>query len=175
MKRILLIVLIFSISKVTAQTSPCLTNPVYRQFDFWIGSWEVFALNGNKAGDSKITLILDSCVIFEEWVSTIPKQQPGYSGKSYNTYNGVTQQWQQTWVDNTGGTIEYLEGRLNGNKMMFFTKPFAFTKDTMALRKLSFVNLGPDRVQQLGEISKDKGGSWQTEFDLEYRRKKQVN
>lgn len=49
--------------------NPCINDVVYRQFDFWIGDWEAFNLKGKKAGDSKISLILDSCVILEEWSS----------------------------------------------------------------------------------------------------------
>ncbi len=77
---------------------PCSTNPIYRQFDFWIGEWEVYGIKGKKAGDSKIELILDSCIILENWTSTTG----GYAGKSFNTYNSTTKQWQQTWVDNRG-------------------------------------------------------------------------
>jgi hypothetical protein len=148
--------------------SPCTTNPVYRQFDFWIGEWEVYALNGKKAGDSKIELILDSCIILENWKS----MNGAYAGKSFNTYNGITRQWQQTWVDNFGGSTEYLEGKLDGDKMVFRTKPFAASKDTMAVRRLSFYNLSPDKVRQHGEITKDNGVTWKTEYDLEYRRRK---
>ena len=94
-----------------------------------------------------------------------------YSGKSFNTYNATTNQWQQTWVDNVGGTTEYLEGKPNHNTLIFRTKPFSFSKDTMAIRKLSFFNLGSNKVRQLGEISKNGGATWITEYNLEYRRK----
>ena len=56
--------------------------------------------------------------------------------------------------------------------MILVTKPFEFTKDTMAIRKMTFFDLDPDKVRQFGEISKDAGKSWITEFDLEYRRRK---
>lgn len=166
---IILLCLAFATSSY-AQTSktPCTSNPVYRQFDFWIGEWEAYGLNGKKAGDSKIELILDSCIVLENWKS----MGNIYSGKSFNTYNATTNQWQQTWVDNVGGTTEYLEGKLEGNKMVFNTKPFAFSKDTIAVRRLSFYNLSADKVRQHGEITKDNGVTWKTEYDLEYRRKK---
>lgn len=121
-----------------------------------------------KAGDSKIELILDSCIILENWKSA----NAGYAGKSFNTFNAATGQWQQTWVDNVGGTTEYLEGKFADNKMTFLTKPFPFSKDTMAIRRLTFSNLSTDKVRQHGEISKDNGATWSTEYDLEYRRKK---
>lgn len=154
-----------------AAQKPC-TAPAYRQFDFWIGDWDVYGKNGSKAGDSKISLILDSCIILEEWTSAGSNQGLRYAGKSFNTWNRNSRQWQQTWVDNTGGTTEYLEGKYDDQKIIFLTKPFTFTKDTMAIRKLTFYNLSNDKVRQLGEISKNNGNSWQTEYDLEYRRRK---
>ena len=155
-----------------AQKTPCTTDPVYRQFDFWIGEWDVYAKNGKKAGDSKIELILDSCIILENWKSASVSQGIHYEGKSFNTYNSTTKQWQQTWVDNVGGSTEFLEGHFENNKMIFLTKPFPLSKDTIAMRRLTFYNLGVDKVRQFGEISKDNGGTWNTEYDLEYRRKK---
>ncbi|RYZ25999.1 MAG: DUF1579 domain-containing protein [Chitinophagaceae bacterium] len=149
------------------QKSPCTTNPVYRQFDFWIGEWDVYALNGKKAGDSKIELILDSCIILENWKS----MNGNYAGKSFNTFNATTGQWQQTWVDNMGGSTEYLEGKSENNSIIFQTNPFA--KDTVATRRLTFYKLSADKVRQHGEVTKDNGASWKTEYDLEYRRKKE--
>lgn len=150
---------------------PC-SRPEYRQFDFWLGEWEAFGINGKKAGDSKISMLLDSCVILEEWTSAGIQQGLRFAGKSFNTWNAAKKQWQQTWVDNTGGSTAYTEGKYEANKIVFRTSPFAFSKDTMAVRQLSFFNLGPDKVRQLGEISKDNGIKWTVEFDLEYRRKK---
>ncbi len=158
-------------AKAQTGTVPC-SKPEYRQFDFWIGNWEVFALNGKKAGDSRISLMLDSCVIYEEWTSTTLQQGLRYAGKSFNTYNVTTKQWQQTWVDNAAGSNEYLQGKFENNKIIYISTPFAFSKDTMAIRKMTFTNLGPDKVRQHGEISKDKGLIWSTEYDLEYRRKR---
>ena len=171
---IFLIVFSFCLSSLGQQqnTKPCVVNPVYRQFDFWIGQWDVFGKNGKRAGDSKISLILDSCIILEEWTSASTMQGLIYAGKSFNTYNARTKQWQQTWIDNAGGSTEFLEGRYEDNKMIFQTKPFPFNKDTMATRRLTFYNLGHDKVRQHGEISKDEGKSWNTEYDLEYRRRK---
>ena len=146
--------------------NPCTLDPTYRQFDFWIGDWDVYGVKGNKAGESHVELILDSCIIYENWQST-----GKYAGKSFNTYNSALKRWQQTWVDDKGGLTEYFGGFAD-NKMTLVTKPFAFSKDTTAMRKMTFFNLSPVKVRQFGEITKDGGNSWTTEFDLEYRRKK---
>lgn len=172
MKKIILlqVITLCLVNIITAQKLPC-SQPVYRQFDFWIGEWEAFGTKGNKAGDSKISLIIDSCVILEEWTSAALQQGLRYAGKSFNTYNSAVKQWQQTWTDNTGNTTFYTEGKFEDNKIIYKTAPFNISKDTLAVRKLTFFNIDKNKVRQLGEISKDNGITWIMEYDLEYRRK----
>jgi hypothetical protein len=171
MKKLLFLSLLFCLSLQVLAQLPC-SGPAYRQFDFWIGEWEAFGTNGQKAGDSKVSLVLDSCIILEEWTSASVTKGLRYAGKSFNTWNAATKQWQQTWVDNTGGTNEYLLGKFENNQIIFSSKPFPFSKDTMAIRKMTFTNISPVKLRQHGEISKDNGLSWSTEYDLEYRRRK---
>lgn len=175
--RICITTLLFLVAIVPlqAQKSPCGSNPVYRQFDFWVGEWEAFGLKGKKAGDSKISIILDSCVVLEEWTSASKQGGITFTGKSFNNYNAATGQWQQTWVDNVGGSTAYLQGKFENKRISFLTQPFHFSKDSMAIRRLSFFDLGPNKVRQWGEISKDNGTTWVTEYDLEYRRKRPVS
>jgi len=153
----------------TSSKLPC-GDPVYRQFDFWLGQWEAFALNGKKAGDSKVSVILDSCVILEEWTSASIHQGIRYAGTSFKTWNAAPGKWQKTWVDNAGGSNEYLQGKFNGNQIIYTSSPFPVSKDTMAIRKMTFTSLSPYKLRQHGEISKDNGLSWATEYDLEYRK-----
>jgi hypothetical protein len=149
---------------------PC-NKPEYRQFDFWLGEWEVYGVNGNKAGSSRISVILDSCIILEEWVSATANQGIIYSGKSYNTYNSRTGQWQQTWVDNVGGSTEFLRGVAEKDKITFYADHVKDAKGNNYLRRLTFYKLSDTRVRQHGERSIDQGNTWVTEYDLEYRRK----
>jgi len=146
--------------------SPCTSNPVYRQFDFWIGEWDVFGKNGKKAGDSRIERVLDSCIILENWTSGT------YSGKSYNTFNNATEKWQQYWVDNAGGVTEYFDGHYDDGKMIFQTANVKQSDGKVKIMKMTFFNLSADKVRQFGESSSDNGKTWTTDFDLEYRRKK---
>jgi len=150
---------------------PC-SQPVYRQFDFWIGDWEAFGPKGQKAGDSKISLLLDSCTIFEEWTSVMAVKGLRYAGKSFNMYNASKQKWQQYWLDNTGSITEYFNGHYENNKMILETDNQKINDTTWQIQKMTFYDLGPDKVRQHGEISADGGKTWTTSFDLEYRRKK---
>jgi hypothetical protein len=167
--KLLIIPLILLCINTTAQqppTKPCSTDTIFRQFDFWIGDWEVFGVKG-KAGDSKIERILDSCVILENWTSA----KQGYTGKSFNTYNASTRQWQQTWVDNSGGSTEYLRGHAGKDMVVFYADKNIGQNGKNFLRRLSFYKLSIDKVRQHGERSDDEGRTWTTEYDLEYRRK----
>ena len=168
-------IIVLLITIVTAQSliaqKPC-SAPEFRQFDFWIGEWEAFAPNGNKGGDSKISLILDSCTILEEWTGATIQRGLRFSGKSYNTYNARKKRWQQYWVDNTGGTTEYFNGHYENGKMIVQTDNIKVNDSTWIMQRMTFHNLGPDKVRQHGESSKDGGKTWTTSFDLEYRRKK---
>jgi len=154
-----------------AGQKPC-AKPEFRQFDFWIGEWEAFGKNGNKAGDSKISVILDSCVILEEWTSANAQQGLVYSGKSFNSYNAATRQWQQTWTDNTGNTTEFLRGEGSDGKIIYYADKVTGQKGEIFMRRLTFSKLSEDKVRQFGEMSTDGGTTWKVEYDLEYRRKK---
>jgi hypothetical protein len=165
----LALILLFH-GSVYCQT-PC-SHPVFRQFDFWIGQWEAFGVKGAKAGDSKISMILDSCVILEEWTSASMQQGLRFAGKSFNSYNSATKQWQQTWVDNVGGTTEYLRGEGSDGKIIFYADKVISPGGLLFMRRLTFTKLSNDKVRQLGERSDDGGQTWKTEYDLEYRRRK---
>jgi hypothetical protein len=171
MKKISLVVTVILSAQLLIAQKPC-SLPVFRQFDFWVGSWEAFAPNGNKGGDSKISIILDSCVILEEWTSAGAQQGLIFSGKSFNMYNVATKQWQQTWVDNTGNTTEFLRGEGADGKIVYYADKVADPKGKSFMRRLTFTKLSTDKVRQLGERSDDDGKTWTTEYDLEYRRKK---
>lgn len=154
---------------VQAQTvKPCTLDAGYREFDFWIGDWDVFSPNGQQAGESHVELILDSCIIFENWKSANGR----YAGKSFNKYNSTKKQWTQNWVDDKGGGNDFY-GSFTDEKMILQTEPFLLKKDTMAIRRMTFFHLSIDKVRQLGEISRDNGNTWAVQYDLEYRRRKQ--
>ena len=91
-------------------TPPCQTEE-YRQFDFWLGEWEVFSPDGTKQGENSITSEENGCLIVERWTSA-----QGTTGQSYNYYNPHTEKWQQLWV--SGGIIVDYAGGLNEEGQM---------------------------------------------------------
>ncbi len=144
--------------------TPCLNDPQHKQFDFWVGEWEVTS-NGQVIATSSIQRIIDSCVIFENYL-----QKDGYNGKSFNFYDSVLGKWRQTWVDGTGTVGEFV-GEYKDRALQYEGE--SHRKDgRKILRKMVFSSLGADKVRQYSEASSDGGKTWKAAFDLIYIRKK---
>jgi tetratricopeptide (TPR) repeat protein len=142
---------------------PCRYSEQSRQFDFWIGEWDVKSTTGQPAGKSKIELLLGECVIYENWTSAPPQN---YAGKSFNLYNSGSGKWMQTWVDDKGAVIEFIDGEYKDNKMVFVTRP----DNQNQITRLTFFNLDKNNVRQLFEVTSDAGKTWTTTTDLLYHR-----
>lgn len=155
------------VEKAKRNAEPCAYQPESRQFDFWIGDWNVTSnLNaGAQAGRSHVERILGQCVIFENWTGRIG------SGKSFNAWNADLGCWQQNWMDDSGTVTNYTNGHLVDGAMQF-TAEDKNAAGNWQKRRLTFFPLGPDEVRQLGEHSDDGGKSWVTDYDLDYRRVK---
>lgn len=146
-------------------TRPCMYNPEHRQFDFWLGEWDVTNAQGQRVGSSRIERIENGCIILENWDSG-----PGGSGKSLNFYDANLRKWRQTWVDSTGGVSEF-SGVFTGGALRFEGESHAAGGDKI-WRKLTFFSMGPDRVRQFSEASTDGGKTWSTDYDYNYTRRK---
>src|SRR3954469_1217557 len=71
-------------NKVYNSLYPCVNNPRAREFDFWIGEWDVYVTGTkNYAGHSLIQMISGGCAVLENWDS------PNSSGKSINFIDPV--------------------------------------------------------------------------------------
>jgi len=151
--------------------TPCEYSAENRQFDFWIGDWNVVPSNGGLAqGSSHIAKELGGCTIWENWTSL----GIGYTGKSYNVYNSNLKRWEQFWVDNAGGMIHFYGGLKDG-VMDYWTDDIPQPDGTKLRRHLQFFNQGPDKVRQFSQGSTDGGKTWHVEYDLTYLRKESAS
>ena len=165
-----LTLLLFLTTFLSAQSSPgnndcaCCSEP-FRQFDFWLGDWEV-TQNGNPAGTNSISIDQDSCLIVENWQSATSD----YKGTSYNYYDNATKMWYQNWVDNKGGNLR-LKGVYDNGKMVLMGDPVLNQKNQLTINKISWQKKDDGTVHQLWENSVDLGNSWQVLFDGIYKPK----
>jgi len=140
------------------------TAPEHRQFDFWIGEWEVTNPAGRPAGDNRIEPILGGCVLRETWTGA-----GGSNGTSYNAWDAQRRRWHQTWVDD-GGLVLRLEGGLEGDRMVL-TGETRDSSGAAVLNRITWQETGPGAVRQLWEVSPDGGKTWRVAFDGRYQRK----
>lgn len=89
------------------------SGPEYRQFDFWIGDWDVLETGKREvAARTRVARILDGCVLREDCEST-----NGLKGQSFSLYDASRRMWHQTWATNKGQLLT-IEGRLKDGEMV---------------------------------------------------------
>ncbi|MDP9193309.1 MAG: hypothetical protein M3P06_16550 [Acidobacteriota bacterium] len=141
---------------------PCQSVPEYRQFDFWLGEWDV-EQNGQKIARSSIQLILDECVIFENY------EAQSYSGKSLNMWDAQEARWEQHYTDTAGSSTTFI-GKLEDGKMVMITD--SIRNGANVKTRMTYSKEGPDRVRQFLETSLDGGKTWASAYDGMYVRRK---
>ena len=156
---------------VVAKLTPC-TGPQYKEFDFWLGDWEVRSAAGQLLGRNRITKRHGGCVVLEEWESA-----NGGSGSSFNIYDQPTKQWHQFWWDASGmnwlssdkeGNPATLRGGFRDGAMVLMSHP-----DTLPSIGMNRATWRPtaDGVRQTFESSSDDGKTWTMSFDGYYKKK----
>ncbi|MDQ6799375.1 MAG: hypothetical protein M3041_00895 [Acidobacteriota bacterium] len=141
---------------------PCTSAPEFRQFDYWLGEWDV-EIGGQRLAKSSVQLILDDCVIFENYTDS-----RGYAGKSFSLYDATSKKWEQRYVDTTGALHHWTGGLDNG--VMTFRWDYELNGQK-SYNRMSYVKEGSDRVRQILELSPD-GKAWAKNYDGLYIRRK---
>lgn len=143
-----------------APLRPCSAEE-FRQFDFWLGEWNVEApANPGAVSRSSITSTNGGCTIHEHY-----RSPAGYQGSSLNFYDAARKRWHQTWIDNEGQPL-YLEGGRQGGSMVLAT-----TGDPRNVERITWTPLPDGRVRQHWESTADGGETWTTVFDGYYSRR----
>jgi hypothetical protein len=147
------------------QTPPRCDTPEHRQFDFWVGEWDVVPKNAkaNNKPSSSIQRILADCVIYENYTNG------KYEGKSFNIYDRVSKKWHQTWVDMGGALIHFAGGLKNGVMVL---EGEQITPQGKVWNKMEYTPNADGTVRQVWTVSGDGGKTWTTAFDGTYHRKK---
>jgi hypothetical protein len=158
------------VARLDAARYPCHSMPEAKQFDFWIGQWDVSPWNipnapAGAAGFNDVHTILEQCVVFENW-----KGVNGGEGKSFNYFDTNTRKWRQIWVADGGGSLDY-SGEFRDGAMRF--EGWSLNpQGARVLQKLTFTPFGRDTVRQTFESSADNGKTWTVGFDGRYVRRR---
>jgi hypothetical protein len=149
--------------ETSAAPAPPCAAAAFRQFDFWVGSWDVADSNGKPAGRNEISLEQLDCVVIERWRSV-----NGGTGMSMNYYDPKSQRWTQHWVGL--GLILTMTGELRGREMVL-EGPLQNVRDRrVTILRGTWTPLPDGGVRQHFVESADGGRTWSEWFDGYYRR-----
>ncbi|MFT5822029.1 MAG: hypothetical protein ACI8ZM_003285 [Crocinitomix sp.] len=165
------LLLLCSLAIITPKTQnqtekPCnCCTPKQQEFDFWIGSWEVYDTSGTRVGQNEIVQIQAGCALQEHWTGA-----SGFTGTSLNYYDAKTEKWNQLWIDQSGSVLK-LSGIFSGNQMTLISEEMYNQKLKKPYQNRIIWTLNEDgTVRQLWESTIDKGENWNTVFDGLYKK-----
>ena len=154
------------LAKAKRNSQPCEETPEHRQFDFWLGEWDVYDQNDNKAGMNRIQKTETGCLLLEQWTGTT-----GSTGTSMNFYDPEQKVWEQIWVGGGGGSLIRIRGGLTKDGSMRLEGSIFYISTQIVYPFRGTWTLLPDkRVRQFFEQSTDDGETWQPWFEGFYVR-----
>ena len=170
--RVLLLAVLLSGSirmTTEAATPPGLmrcTAAEHRQFDFWLGEWDVYGgPQGERLlGSNRIERSENGCWLTEHW-----RGASGNHGTSLNAWDAQHRVWRQFWVGGDGVVLR-LEGGLQDQAMVMqgeLPKPEGGTQ----LQRIRWTSQDDGSVVQQWDTSDDEGRHWSTSFRGVYRRR----
>lgn len=149
-----------------APPPPACTAPEHRQFDFWIGQWEVWGGADGKTllGRSRIAREAGGCALHEHWQGA-----RGISGMSLNAWDAQRRHWTQFWVGGDGLVLRLQGGVEAGAMVMRGELPSA--TGGVQQQRITWTPREDGTVEQRWETSDDAGKTWVVSFLGRYERK----
>jgi hypothetical protein len=155
--------------------SKACTSPEHRQFDFWIGDWDV-ALHvrtsptedtwQDATGTQHVEAILGGCAISETFSARGPGEP--WAGRSFSMWQPAAGTWRQTWVDDQGSYLAFTGGIEHG-VMTLYGEPRDKDGKRVQMR-MQFLDVTPRTLRWEWQRSDD---AWQTStvmMRIDYRR-----
>lgn len=146
---------------VIAQRPPACATPEDRQFDFWVGEWDVMG-TGHRAlvAESTITLADEDCIVMENW-------RPFSSGHAHSisVYDHANRHWRQYYAGAGIAPTEYT-GVLDAAGVLRFD-----IDGSSPRKRMNYQRIDANTVRQWGEQYDEATHAWTTTWDLTYRRR----
>jgi hypothetical protein len=147
----------------TSVPSAACVGPQYRQFDFWLGEWDLVGVDGKKSAEDRVVSILGGCAIQENWTGVKSGQ-----GLSLAAYDPATKHWHQTLMDDSGAVLK-LEGEFADGKMILVgQRPSQKEKGVTITHRIAWTVLPDHRVRQFWEATTTGGRTWRPVFEGTY-------
>ena len=138
----------------------------WREFDFWVGQWDVQLGDGTPAGSNSIESTENGCLIVEHWRSV-----GGGTGTSINFRDPSSGKWRQQWVS-PGAQIDITGGIDDGSMVLDGYIVYVQGAVRRPFRG-KWTPLEDGRVRQFFEEFDD--GAWKPWFEGFYGRRASTN
>lgn len=165
MRLLLTILLSIFFYQSSAQSDCACCTEQHKQFDFWLGDWQVLDTSGKQVGENTILKVEDNCIMTERWRSS-----SGSTGRSINFYDKTDNTWNQVWIDNKGGVLR-LKGTYQNGSMVLKSERQKGKSGTYYYNQISWSLNNDKTVTQLWEIYNTQGKLLSTAFKGIYHQK----
>ncbi len=148
----------------TSAPPPACETAEHKQFDFWVGRWDVYRSDTNQlVARSLIEKLYGGCAIRENWM---PLSGFG-AGGSLNSYRPDEKRWRQVYTGAFNGWAEY-SGGMVGDAMVI-TGTQAMPNGSRTPVRITYKPGAQGSVLQIGEQSADGGKTWALNYHFTYR------
>ncbi len=155
-----------------------------KQFNFWIGDWDIHQKILNKDGTwletnafTSVKPILNGCALEEHWEGDVKFFWSGMQnikhmkGFSIRYYNLKKKEWSIHWLDNNSLNMGAgVSGNFKNGKGEFFSEPNNANGNSTS--RITFSNITKNSVHWDLAFSKDNGKTWTTIWIMAMKRHK---
>ena len=155
-----------------------------RQFDFWLGSWqvrqEILGADGKMhpfEAESTVSLAAGGCALVEHWRGEVQFPWEGMEapamqhGLSVRAYDPATKSWRIHWLDSRHPAFgPAFEGRFDGTGRGVFTRTTSGAGGGELVTRIVFERRGRGAVHWELAVSRDAAASWTTLWTMDFRR-----
>jgi hypothetical protein len=165
------------------QTEPC-PGPTHRQFDFWLGDWEIRQELLQRDGSwielparTTVRRVAGACALTEEWRGDVLFFWEGMDaaapleGLSVRAFDPKARLWRIWWMDSRRPDFgRPFEGRFERDEGVFLREEVG-ADGAPYLTRIRFHGISVDSVRWELAISRDAGSSWSPLWRMQFRRR----
>jgi hypothetical protein len=161
------------------QSGAVCRDPSYRQFDFWLGEWDVLNRQRRPQGvrwgitgraTDRVYAVANGCGIVEHWRGTNAAGQ--VLGYSLRAWNPEKHQWDLVllWPQPNRPRFSTLEGGFRHGRGDF-SRSGTDADGNRVETRFTFADIGPRTLRWNNGTSMDEGRSWSTTWIMEFTRR----
>ncbi len=167
-------------SQESSGIAPACRSEAHRQFDFWVGEWEVDNRNRQAGGDDprwydtgtardRVSAVLDGCALVEHWSGLLSFGE--IAGFSVRAYNPVAERWDLVllWPLTDAPNFSTFTGSFRHHRGEFFSESMGADEEII-LSRFTFADIGPDWLRFDVATSADSGVTWRSGWIMEFTR-----